>query len=231
VGFEHDRASSGQSRRHLDDVEHEREVERRDGGDHTDRLSHDCGAGHARRATRGGTSLDPLDDVLGVGGVRAEHPDRTGSLDGVGDEAGRSGPATISSRSSPARDSSASAIRTSAAARSCGFVHGHGPWSNALRAASMARKASLVEASGTAPIVSSVAGLMTSMVPPSPPVHWPSMYRSKFHPRVVVVVVRSSWSLLYAAYTSCGIARARAWPRACVDCERHRLQYSQAGGR
>ena len=41
--------------------------------------------------------------------------------------------ATMSSRSSAPRDSRISAIRMSAAARSAGFIHGHGPSSNALR--------------------------------------------------------------------------------------------------
>ena len=60
--------------------------------------------------------------------------------------------ATISSRSSAPRDSRISAIRTNLAARSAGFIHGHGPSSNALRAASIARTASLVDASATLPI-------------------------------------------------------------------------------
>ena len=41
--------------------------------------------------------------------------------------------ATMSSRSSAPRDSRISAIRMSAAARSVGFIHGHGPSSKALR--------------------------------------------------------------------------------------------------
>ena len=67
-------------------------------------------------------------------------------------------------------------MRTSAAARSAGLVHGQGPSSKARRAASMARAASLGVASGTLPMTSSVAGLMTSMDPlASPVVHAPSM--------------------------------------------------------
>ena len=95
--------------------------------------------------------------------------------------------ATISSRSSAAWDSRYSAIRISAAARSAGFVKGHGPSSNALRAASMATTASLGEASGTVPMTSSLAGLMTSIDrPASPLVQAPSMYRSKFQLLVTV---------------------------------------------
>ena len=67
-------------------------------------------------------------------------------------------------------------MRTSAAARSAGFIHGHGPSSNALRAASIARTASFVDASATEPIDSSVAGSITSIrPPPSASTHSPSM--------------------------------------------------------
>ena len=82
--------------------------------------------------------------------------------------------ATISSRSSADRDSRISAIRTRTAARSAGLVHGQGPSSKAFRAASMARTASLGVASGTCPMTSSVAGLITSMDPgPRLVVHCP----------------------------------------------------------
>ena len=76
--------------------------------------------------------------------------------------------ATISSRRSPARDSRISAMRTSLAARSLGFIHGHGPSSNARRAASIAAIADFVDASGTVPITCSVAGSSTSIAPSAP---------------------------------------------------------------
>ena len=43
-------------------------------------------------------------------------------------------------------------MRTSFAARSAGFIHGHGPSSKARRAASIAATAVFVDASGTLPI-------------------------------------------------------------------------------
>ena len=87
--------------------------------------------------------------------------------------------ATMSSRSSPARTSRISAIFTSAAARCAGFIHGHGPVSNALRAAVIAWTAVLVDPSGTEPTTSSVAGSMTSSDPSAPSlVHSPPMNSS-----------------------------------------------------
>ena len=87
--------------------------------------------------------------------------------------------AMISSRRSPARDSRISAIAVNLAARSDGFMKGQGPSSKARRAASMARTAVFVVASGTDPITSSVAGSMTSMDPSAPSaVHAPSMNSS-----------------------------------------------------
>ncbi len=49
------------------------------------------------------------------------------------------------------------------AARSFGGVEGHGPWSNALRAAATAASTSAGAASGTLPTYSPVAGQCTSM--------------------------------------------------------------------
>src|SRR5271154_2863912 len=49
------------------------------------------------------------------------------------------------------------------AARSFGGVEGHGPWSNALRAAATAASTSAAAASGTLPTYSPVAGQCTSM--------------------------------------------------------------------
>ncbi len=87
--------------------------------------------------------------------------------------------AMISSLRSPARDSRISAIAVSRAARSDGFMYGQGPSSKARRAASMARTADFVVASGTDPITSSVAGSTTSMEPSAPSeVHLPSMNSS-----------------------------------------------------
>jgi hypothetical protein len=87
--------------------------------------------------------------------------------------------ATTTSRSVPARASRISAMRTSLAARSAGLIHGHGPSSNARRAASIACTAVFVDASGTVPMTSSVAGSITSIVPTaSASVQRPSMNRS-----------------------------------------------------
>ena len=87
--------------------------------------------------------------------------------------------AMIRSRRSPARASRISAIATNLAARSDGFMYGHGPSSNARRAASIARTAVFVDASGTDPITSSVAGSRTSMDPDTPSdVQAPSMNSS-----------------------------------------------------
>ena len=66
--------------------------------------------------------------------------------------------------------------RPMAAARSTGVMWGHGPSSNALRAAATARSASPVDACGTWPITSSVAGEITSMTSePSGATHSPPM--------------------------------------------------------
>src|SRR5437868_5876970 len=71
------------------------------------------------------------------------------------------------------------------AARSAGVVCGHGPSSNALRAASTARSMSPSEPSGTTPTTSSVAGLITSMVLPlagatqSPPMNRTSRFSTR----------------------------------------------------
>jgi hypothetical protein len=59
------------------------------------------------------------------------------------------------------RARSASAARRSTAARSAGGVRGHGPSSNARRAAATARSMSAGSASGTCPTTSSVDGETT----------------------------------------------------------------------
>ena len=85
----------------------------------------------------------------------------------------------MSSRRSPARDSRISAIASNFAARSDGFMYGHGPSSKARRAASIARTAVFGVASGTDPITSSVAGSTTSIDPSAASdVHLPSMNNS-----------------------------------------------------
>ena len=62
------------------------------------------------------------------------------------------------------------------AALSVGAIRGQGPSSNAVRAALTARSMSVVVASGTRPITSSVVGLITSIVPvPAGDVHSPPM--------------------------------------------------------
>jgi hypothetical protein len=65
-------------------------------------------------------------------------------------------------RISSFRRSRRSAIRMSTRWRSIGVVFGHGPSSNAFRAAAIARCMSSTPASGALPIVASVAGLGTS---------------------------------------------------------------------
>ena len=50
------------------------------------------------------------------------------------------------------------------AARSAGVMRGHGPWSNAVRAAATALSMSASVPSGTRPTTSSVAGEITAMV-------------------------------------------------------------------
>ena len=83
---------------------------------------------------------------------------------------------TFSSTRSAARASSSDANRSMTAARSRGDSHGHGPSSNARRAAATARSMSATVPSGTVPMASSVAGFSTvSTESPSLPVHAPSM--------------------------------------------------------
>ena len=70
-----------------------------------------------------------------------------------------------------------SPIRSMIAPRSRGVIRGHGPSSNALRAAATARSTSAGVACGTVPITSSVAGLTTSRASsPLLSTHSPSMY-------------------------------------------------------
>ena len=79
--------------------------------------------------------------------------------------------------SSRARSVTYSPMRASAAARSSGDVRGHGPLSNASRAAATARSTSALVARGTYPMTSSVDGEITSMRPPSAAgTHAPPMY-------------------------------------------------------
>ena len=166
VGLEHHGAAGGQGRGDLHHVEHEREVERRDGTHHADGLTEQgCPAmpfGPAVGAPASTHSTHVLDLVR----VRTEHPDRAAGLDVVGEEADRArlghdqlaqlGGVGLEDLGHPDR------ARPPARPASC---NGHGPSSKALRAASMARTASLGDASGTVPMTSSVAGLMTSMDP------------------------------------------------------------------
>ena len=91
VRLEDHRAADGERRCHLHHVEHEREVERRDGGDHADGLAHECAARHSGGPAGRHVVLDPGEGVLGDGGVRAQHPDRPGPLHAVGEEARRPG--------------------------------------------------------------------------------------------------------------------------------------------
>jgi hypothetical protein len=73
------------------------------------------------------------------------------------------------------RRSSAAISRSIALARSAGAVRGHGPSSKARRAARMARSISALVPFGACATTSSVAGLMTSNVPPPASDHLPSM--------------------------------------------------------
>src|SRR5947209_105554 len=77
-------------------------------------------------------------------------------------------------------------------ARSLGVVCGHGPSSNALRAASTARSMSPSAPSGTTPTTSSVAGLITSMVLPlAGATHSPPMNRtSRFSTRASIAFLK-----------------------------------------
>ena len=61
VRLEHDGAAGGQRRRHLHDVEHEGEVERRDGADHADGLADERAPRHAVGPAGRGARLDPLE--------------------------------------------------------------------------------------------------------------------------------------------------------------------------
>jgi hypothetical protein len=70
--------------------------------------------------------------------------------------------ARASSRISPERAARACAIRRRTAARSAGFIHGHGPSSNARRADSAARVASFADPIAAVPITTSVEGQTTS---------------------------------------------------------------------
>ena len=82
----------------------------------------------------------------------------------------------ITSAMSWDRDCSAPESRLMPSARSAGVMRGHGPSSNAWRAAVTARSMSAGEASGTRPMTSSVCGEMTSIEPvPSGSTHSPPM--------------------------------------------------------
>ena len=82
----------------------------------------------------------------------------------------------ITSAMSWARDCNAPERRLRPSARSSGIMRGHGPVSNAARAAAMALSMSAGDASGTVPMTSSVWGEMTSMTPlPSGFTHSPPM--------------------------------------------------------
>ena len=89
VRLEDHGAAGREGRRHLHDVEHEGEVERRDGGDHADGLTDEGAAAHPGGATGRRVVLDPGKGVLGQRGVRPQHPDRARALDGVGEESRR----------------------------------------------------------------------------------------------------------------------------------------------
>jgi hypothetical protein len=67
-------------------------------------------------------------------------------------------------------------MRSIARARSRGVLRGHGPSSNARRAAAIAFSTSATLASGAFPMISSVAGFGTAYsAPPAACVHAPSM--------------------------------------------------------
>ena len=81
----------------------------------------------------------------------------------------------ISSRLAPIRSASFHSMR----ARSAAAIRGHGPWSNARRAAWTARSTSRSSPFATWALTSSVAGLMVAYVSPDAGGrHWPPMKTS-----------------------------------------------------
>ena len=160
-GLEHDGAAGDHRRAELERGDEQRDVPRGDGGDDADRRlaarawchpSSTCGCRPTGRSRRSRRSCRAPSST-------------TSTWPMIDHDIGEPFCDEMSSANSCILAWMLAEKRPSTAARSTGFRCGHGPWSNAWRAAATALSMSSGVPSGTWPMTSSVAGEMTSMTP------------------------------------------------------------------